>query len=53
MEYFFSKEGKKEGLEEGEQKKALEIARQLKQMKLSVTEIAQITGLSEEDIKGL
>ena len=51
------KEGVKEGLEEGRAEGAyqnkLETARILKAMKLSVTQIMQATGLSEEEIEKL
>ena len=41
------------GLEKGEKKKAFEIARQLKQTELSFMQIAQVTGLSAEEIEEL
>ena len=41
------------GLEKGEKKKAFEIARQLKQTELSFMQIAQVTGLSLEEIEEL
>lgn len=57
-------EGRKEGREEGEaiglekgreegEKKVFEIARQLKQMKIPVTQITQATGLRAEEIEEL
>ena len=46
-------EGMIKGKEEGEQKKAFEIARQLKQMNIPFTQITQATGLSAEEIEGL
>ena len=42
-----------EGRMEGEQAKALSIARSLKSMGLSVADIIQATGLCEEDIKNI
>ena len=42
--------GKAEGLSEGEAKKSLEIAKKMLGMGLSTEQIAQATGLSEEEI---
>ena len=42
--------GKAEGLSEGEAKKSLEIAKKMLVMGLSTEQIAQATGLSEEEI---
>ena len=41
--------GKAEGLSEGEAKKSLEIAKKMLGMGLSTEQIAQATGLSEEE----
>ena len=43
-------EGLKEGLKEGERKKASEIAIRLLQRGVSVAEIAEMTGLAEAEI---
>ena len=42
--------GKAEGLSEGEAKKSLEIAKKMLGMGISTVQIAQATGLSEEEI---
>ena len=42
--------GVKDGMAQGEQKKAMSVARNLKLMNLSVADIAKATGLTEEDI---
>ena len=42
--------GKAEGLSEGEAKKSLEIAKKMLVMGLSTEQIAQATGLSEEEV---
>ena len=47
------KKGRREGREEGEKIKAREIARLLKQTSFPVSNIAQCTGLSENDIAEL
>ena len=47
------KEGIKEGRAEGAYQNKLETARILKTMKLSMTQIMQTTGLSEEEIEKL
>jgi predicted transposase/invertase (TIGR01784 family) len=47
------KEGKKEGRKEGESRKAIEIAKNALHMKLPVPDIAELTGLSAEEIMGL
>ena len=44
---------RKEGLEEGRKEEKLDIARNLKGMGLSISQIAEGTGLSEEIIAGL
>ena len=46
-------EGRAEGLEEGVQKKALEVAKNLKSMGLSIQDIQQVTGLSKDEIESL
>ena len=46
-------EGRKEGRAEGAYQRALETARILKTMKLSMAQIMQATGLSEEEIAQL
>lgn len=46
-------EGRAEGLVEGERKKGMEIARQLKSMGMAVDLIAQATGLTEDEIAAL
>ena len=43
-------EGREEGLAEGEAKKSLEIAKKMLEMGLSVEQITEATGLSEEDV---
>ncbi|MEE0340210.1 MAG: hypothetical protein UD286_02665 [Bacteroidales bacterium] len=44
------KEGREEGLAEGEAKKSLEIAKKMLEMGLSVEQITEATGLSEEKV---
>ena len=46
-------EGRAEGRAEGERKKALDVAKRLKDRGMSATEIAELTSLSEEDINSL
>lgn len=46
-------EGIAKGLEKGEKKKSLEIAKKLLANCLAVSQVSQITGLSEEDIEAL
>lgn len=46
-------EGRAEGLEEGVQKKALEVAKNLKSMGLSIQDIQRVTGLSKDEIESL
>jgi len=46
-------EGLQQGLQQGEQNKALSIARKLKSMGLSMTDIMQATGLTEETINNM
>ena len=46
-------EAKKEGALEGELKKALNIAREMKKDGIPTAQIAKFTGLSIEEIKGL
>ena len=43
-------EGREEGLAEGEAKKSLEIAKKMLEMGLSVEQITEATGLSEDDV---
>ena len=43
-------EGREEGLAEGEAKKSLEIAKKMLEMGLSVEQITEATGLSEEEV---
>ena len=44
--HYAREEGKKEGIKE----KQIEIAKKLKKQKMSIKQIAEITGLSEEEI---
>lgn len=44
------KEGREEGKEQGRKEKQIEIAKKLKKQKMSIKQIAEITGLSEEEI---
>ena len=46
-------QGKSEGLAEGELKKAIEVARNLVAMGLSVEQIAEATNLTEKQVRGL
>jgi predicted transposase/invertase (TIGR01784 family) len=46
-------EGIKEGMEEGKKEKALEITRMMKTKKYTVKEIAELTGLTPEEIEKL
>ena len=46
-------EGEKMGMEKGERKKAIETAKKMKEKKLNVSFIAEITGLSVNEIKKL
>jgi len=50
---FAKKEGKEEGLAEGEKKKNLENAKKMKEMELSLDIITQVTGLPLEEIEKL
>ena len=45
------KEGKQEGLKEGEMKEKRQIARTMLARDMAILDIAAITGLSEEDIR--
>ena len=45
--------GMEQGRAEGETEKAIQIARTLKSMGLSTQDIAQATGLTEQEIEGL
>ena len=45
--------GKEEGRQEGERKKQIEIAKKLQKKNMSITEIAEITGLTKEEIEKL
>ena len=47
------KEGNEEGRVEGEKRKAIAIARNLKSMGMSISDISKATGLQEEEIKAL
>lgn len=47
------KEGIKEGIKEGEKKKQLEIAKKMKEEKLSIELIGKITQLTKEEIEKL
>ena len=47
------KEGNEEGRVEGEKRKAIAIARNLKSMGMSISDISKGTGLQEEEIKAL
>ena len=47
------KEGNEEGRVEGEKRKAIAIARNLKSMGMSISDISNATGLQEEEIKAL
>ncbi len=47
------KEGRKEGLKEGKNEKALEIARNMLNMKMDIYDIIKATGLSLEKVKSL
>jgi predicted transposase/invertase (TIGR01784 family) len=44
---------RQEGRQEGERRKAIEIAKNVLHMKLPVPNIAKLTGLTVEEIKGL
>ena len=44
-------EGMKEGRAEGEKNKQLEIAKKMKKMNMSIETIAQITGLTKQEIE--
>ena len=46
-------EGREEGREEGEHKKAVETAKKMISKKIPISEISEITGLSEDEIKKL
>ena len=46
-------DGKAEGLTEGEKKKQIEIAKKMKQKNIPIDEIAELTGLSKEEIENL
>ena len=47
------KEGNEEGRVEGEKRKAIAIARNLKSMGMSISDISKATGLSEEEIDSI
>ena len=49
--YVNRKEGKEEGIAEGETRKALEMARKLKARKMAISEIIELTGLTLEQVK--
>jgi len=44
-------EGRQEGLQEGLQRGKLEVARRLLQLDMSLAQVAQVTGLSEEELQ--
>lgn len=46
-------QGIEQGMQQGKKNKAVEIARKLKKMKMSIDEIINITGLSKEEIEKL
>ncbi len=46
-------EGIEQGLEQGKKEKQKEIAKKLKEQKMPIKQIAEITGLSEEEIESL
>ena len=50
---YAEKKGKKEGIEEGKEKKGIEDARNLKALGVEPSIIAQATGLSEEQVRAL
>ena len=45
--------GLKAGIEQGKQKNKIEIAKKMKNKKMSIADISEITGLSEDEIKNL
>ena len=47
------REGHMEGRVEGEKRKAIAIARNLKSMGMSISDVSKATGLQEEEIKAL
>ena len=47
------KEGIKEGIREGQKSKQLEIAKKLLNLKMPISQIIQVTGLTEEEIKNI
>ena len=47
------KDGKKEGLAEGEQKKAIETAKKMLEKGIAVEVVAECTGLAIEDVEKL
>ena len=49
----WTKEGRQEGLQEGERKKALETARRMISRNMDIATIADLTGLSEDDVRNL
>jgi predicted transposase/invertase (TIGR01784 family) len=51
MEEKAKAKGKEEGLKEGENKKALEVAKNLLSMGLDILAVIKATGLTEEDVK--
>ena len=46
-------EGQKEGREQGKKEKQKEIAKKLKEQKMPTKQIAEITGLSEEEVESI
>ena len=47
------KEGRKEGIAEGEKKGILKVARNLLKKKVDISEIKELTGLTEKEIQEL
>ena len=47
------KEGRREGIKQGEENKRIEIAKKLKQMKMTIEDIEEATGLTKEEIEKL
>jgi predicted transposase/invertase (TIGR01784 family) len=43
--------GRQEGLQEGLQRGKLEVAQQLLELGMSVSQVAQVTGLSEQELQ--
>ena len=45
------RQGLRQGLQQGLQQGKLEVARQLLQLGMSLTQVAQVTGLSEDELR--